>query len=221
MANRTAKGPPTPPGHKWCRECEAIKPHAEFYPHKLTKDGLNTYCKPCDVAKAKAYTEAHGGSAARWANNKAKMAAQHKAYVARKVAEDPQWRARRMREHYAKSPSSRAKRDAHARKWAKENPEARRMISLLCAHKRKAQKMATDDGTVTAQSVAALMESFGHCCAYCLQPGKMTLDHVVPLSKGGPHSIHNLAPACGSCNSSKYNRGVLVMLGWFAREVVP
>ena len=31
----------------------------------------------------------------------------------------------------------------------------------------------------------------------------MSIDHVVPLSRGGKHEIENLLPACRSCNSSK------------------
>ncbi len=42
-------------------------------------------------------------------------------------------------------------------------------------------------------------------CAYCGKwHEKLTLDHLVPKSKGGPHfSRFNLVPACFSCNSSK------------------
>lgn len=42
-------------------------------------------------------------------------------------------------------------------------------------------------------------------CAYCGKwHEKLTLDHIVPKSKGGPHfAKYNLAPACFSCNSSK------------------
>lgn len=37
-------------------------------------------------------------------------------------------------------------------------------------------------------------------------PGKRdypTMDHVVPISKGGPHVLSNLRTACWSCNSAK------------------
>jgi hypothetical protein len=44
-------------------------------------------------------------------------------------------------------------------------------------------------------------------CAYCGKwHEKLTLDHIVPKSKGGPHySRFNIVPACFSCNSSKSN----------------
>lgn len=42
-------------------------------------------------------------------------------------------------------------------------------------------------------------------CTYCGAPGG-TVDHVVPLSRGGQHAEGNLVPACRSCNSSKADK---------------
>jgi hypothetical protein len=49
---------------------------------------------------------------------------------------------------------------------------------------------------------------FGHCaCAYCGKWNeKLTIDHIVPKSKGGPHFAKwNSAPSCLGCNASKSN----------------
>lgn len=46
-------------------------------------------------------------------------------------------------------------------------------------------------------------------CQYCgLQPGRhvLTLDHVVPVSRGGGWAWSNLVAACPGCNSIKGNR---------------
>jgi 5-methylcytosine-specific restriction endonuclease McrA len=37
----------------------------------------------------------------------------------------------------------------------------------------------------------------------------LTLDHVVPRSRGGPGSLSNLVPACGPCNVAKGDRMIL------------
>jgi 5-methylcytosine-specific restriction endonuclease McrA len=34
----------------------------------------------------------------------------------------------------------------------------------------------------------------------------LTMDHVVPLSKGGPHTKENVVPACRPCNARKKDR---------------
>lgn len=45
-------------------------------------------------------------------------------------------------------------------------------------------------------------------CAYC-PAAATTIDHVIPLSRGGTNFEGNLAPACRSCNSSKCARLVV------------
>jgi len=43
-------------------------------------------------------------------------------------------------------------------------------------------------------------------CLYCESKDGLTLDHVVPKSKGGPNSWTNLATCCMKCNVSKGDR---------------
>ncbi len=45
-----------------------------------------------------------------------------------------------------------------------------------------------------------------HQCVYCGSRRDLTLDHVVPRSKGGNSSWLNLVTACQACNSRKGNR---------------
>jgi hypothetical protein len=41
-------------------------------------------------------------------------------------------------------------------------------------------------------------------CFYCSAPA-VQADHVVPMSRGGTDALHNLVPACSSCNLKKRN----------------
>ena len=46
-------------------------------------------------------------------------------------------------------------------------------------------------------------------CQYCgevLPPGELTLDHVIPRSRGGNSTWENLVACCHSCNRRKGNR---------------
>jgi 5-methylcytosine-specific restriction endonuclease McrA len=48
-----------------------------------------------------------------------------------------------------------------------------------------------------------------HTCQYCLDPQpptKLTLDHIIPSSRGGPNTWENLVAACFSCNNRKGDR---------------
>jgi 5-methylcytosine-specific restriction endonuclease McrA len=42
-----------------------------------------------------------------------------------------------------------------------------------------------------------------HSCVYCGTQKDLTLDHVVPKSKGGKTSWENLVTACRKCNATK------------------
>ena len=46
----------------------------------------------------------------------------------------------------------------------------------------------------------------GHRCAYCGSREQLTLDHVMPKSRGGKDSWQNLVTACMKCNTFKGNR---------------
>lgn len=54
----------------------------------------------------------------------------------------------------------------------------------------------------------------GDLCAFCGEYSdvKMTIDHVVPLSKGGPNTVDNITAACSPCNSSKSNTDLLTFM---------
>jgi 5-methylcytosine-specific restriction endonuclease McrA len=48
-----------------------------------------------------------------------------------------------------------------------------------------------------------------YTCQYCNTPytkHNLTLDHVLPISKGGKTSWTNIVAACGPCNTRKSNR---------------
>jgi len=47
----------------------------------------------------------------------------------------------------------------------------------------------------------------GFACGYCgVQGTGMTMDHIVPKSRGGPSTFENCVACCRSCNSLKGNR---------------
>lgn len=45
-----------------------------------------------------------------------------------------------------------------------------------------------------------------HQCVYCGEKKDLTLDHVIPKSRGGASSWANLTTACKKCNSLKGNK---------------
>lgn len=75
---------------------------------------------------------------------------------------------------------------------------------------RRAGETVRSDGTLDEATVRRLYRSADRC-AYCYRPfdgRQRTLDHVVPLSSGGAHSLRNVVVACLSCNDAKGRRPV-------------
>lgn len=51
-----------------------------------------------------------------------------------------------------------------------------------------------------------LLRRDGHACQYCGATERLTLDHVLPRSRGGPETWENLVAACTRCNNRKGSR---------------
>lgn len=101
---------------------------------------------------------------------------------------------------------NRQKAIADALAWQREYPEANR---LKCC-KRRALKYANtppEEMLIYEEWMTILAEAAGHC-SYCGREDKLTLDHIVPLSRGGKHSKDNVVPACSHCNFSKGTKTV-------------
>jgi 5-methylcytosine-specific restriction endonuclease McrA len=52
----------------------------------------------------------------------------------------------------------------------------------------------------------ALFARDGWRCVYCGSSGRLTLDHVVPRSRGGDSVWENVVTSCAPCNMRKGNR---------------
>ena len=59
------------------------------------------------------------------------------------------------------------------------------------------------DFSLTSDEWNKAVEAFDYKCAYCLNIGKLTYDHFIPFSKGGPFTKDNILPCCSNCNSRK------------------
>lgn len=60
-----------------------------------------------------------------------------------------------------------------------------------------------------------IFERDAYRCINCGAHKNLTIDHIVPVSKGGGNEIRNLQTLCKSCNSSK---GVKDMLEWLETQ---
>lgn len=99
------------------------------------------------------------------------------------------------------------RRSMNERPWVRQAQKERRI-----AHK----KLAPGRG-ISAKEWRDVLEQHGGRCAYCGRKRKLTMDHVVPLSRGGAHDVDNVVAACDTCNKSKNDTSLVVWLATRAR----
>lgn len=108
----------------------------------------------------------------------------------------------KSREWFAKNPEYRSE-------WNTNNAERK----LADVHRRRAIKMDVDADLIDRRAV---FERDNNACQLCGDPMDMskktphplapTIDHIVPISRGGTHTMDNIQSAHFHCNISKGNR---------------
>lgn len=88
----------------------------------------------------------------------------------------------------------------HRRDWGRRNYRKNRDREILKVHLRQRFQ---GNGDLTQDEWDDVVYLFDYRCAYCSRKGKLTLDHVIPISRGGEHTKSNVVPACPECNFSK------------------
>lgn len=131
---------------------------------------------------------------------------------------DPE-RARERGRAYAAAHSQEAVERAAA--WSTAHPERRKEIAanwhaqdvwaaaraFVSRSADRAARFGLGRGSLTKEIIARL-----HLlpCGYCGVMPAMGVDHVIPMSRGGPNALDNLVAACWPCNSRKRARLVVV-----------
>lgn len=106
-----------------------------------------------------------------------------------------------FREFYAANPE---KMREKKRRWKAKHPEK----ILERKRNRRALKKG-NGGKITTKEWRDLLDKYDHRCLRCGRNDvKLTIDHVLPLIKGGPNIIENAQPLCHSCNAWKKDKHI-------------
>lgn len=171
---------------KTCSKCGESKPHSEFHKRSRAKDGLAVWCKPCTSAYSAQHYQA----------NREKVLARS---AARFEADRDAWNAR-SRAWFA---ANRERALANGAAWREDH----RSYFTERAAIRRAILNGAD---VSDADLDALWTGLCGICGEQIDrelayPDHMSksLDHIVPLSKGGAHAQENLQWAHLICNIRK------------------
>jgi len=176
---------------KVCTKCKR-EMALDMFSKRNSKNGLSSWCKKCNNENAKKYHE----------GNKEKIAKLQKKYyeenkdkigiVTKKYREQNKEKISIKRERY---------KEKHKDVKKKYKIENRDKFSIW-SQKRRAKKLLLPH-TFTLEQWVQCKNYFSNRCCYCGQEVELTMEHLVPVAKGGGYSQQNIVPACGSCNSSK------------------
>lgn len=95
-------------------------------------------------------------------------------------------------------------------KYRSENKESWNAYHRVSQFNRVSKIKAVSDGTVTKEFAKSVYDT--EVCYWCksfIDRPNRTMEHLIELSAGGPHSASNIVMACRSCNSSRFNKGVI------------
>lgn len=93
------------------------------------------------------------------------------------------------------------------KQWIENNYEQHLQNARVASSLQRARKR-NSIGSFTKTQWLKLCERANNICLKCGLTAKLTVDHVVPLSKGGNNFIENLQPLCKPCNSSKNKKEI-------------
>lgn len=171
-------------GLKECSRCHIALLSTAFGKDSYTPDGLKTWCKVCNAAYQRQYYRERG------------MVEYHQAY---RHTYPERSRKAQLKYYYANRRRLLATNQKHAQRWRRRHPGR----ILRSNQERRARSYGSRDGTLTMEARQHLYNSWTGICPRCHRQAVPTLDHIIPLSKGGKHSLTNVQLLCRACNSSK------------------
>ena len=107
------------------------------------------------------------------------------------------------RDHLLHQTRLRYYKDIEKRREYNQRPDIKEKHRQYCANRRARKMNAPVYKIINRTSVINRDNSTCYLCGKSCYGRDCTLDHVVPLSKGGHHAEYNLRVACQSCNSKK------------------
>lgn len=134
---------------------------------------------------------------ARWkAENRGQRLSRAREYERRRNREHPEEAQVRRKRWLARHPEY--------RREYQRRPEVR-LYKRLWQHKRRALL----GGKVNVGSYRFVVQRDHSACQYCsleLKPREITIDHILPVSRGGTNDIENLCVSCLPCNLRKFTK---------------
>jgi hypothetical protein len=177
--------------YKTCSRCKHSQALESFRNTKQSLDGKTYYCKTCLNREYQEYRK----------RVPRVLSEESKAKNRMRSSQIPvEIRAKKQAAWYEKN---KQKVLDSSRAYHAKNPGAR--VNQINAY--RTRKLNNGVFLVTHLEIQKLRMK---PCYYCGVKKSGTIDHVMPISLGGRHSIGNIVPACKFCNSKKQSKLLIV-----------
>lgn len=173
---------------KTCSKCHESKHVDDFGKDASKSDGRTSFCRACKAQSNLTYRT----------ENRSAYLLSKRLSRQRNLQSDLEYK----RQRYA---DNRQELIEYQAEYARRNPLKRAKIRSAYRARKLAQVFFVSD-----KEIQAIRNS---CCYACGTRERIQIDHIIPLSRGGRHSIGNLMPLCHSCNASKNAR---LLIEWKA-----
>lgn len=176
--------------HKTCSKCLRELTVVNFQRRTRSRDGLMSQCRDCVNQRIR--------------DNYRRDPATKIAKTRQYHLDHPEWSRQTLAEWHRENRDRRAQR---VKDRLVEDPEFlkyRRDLTARRERQRRAEKIASEFETISASQYDMIFMQHQKKCWICeVELDRPVWDHYQPLSKGGPHVVGNLRPACGPCNLRK------------------
>lgn len=192
---------------KQCSKCKVERESSLFSKDSARPDGLTSWCKVCRRTHYLANKDRVAEQMRKYSSeNKDRLrvnAARHYEKNKEKVLQ------RSMLRYYSNLDKIQAQHRESHKKYAALHPER----NLVRRQKRRAR---LKNNGIFAITNTELKKLYSLPCFYCNEKGG-SLDHVIPIARGGTHGLGNVVPACMPCNNSK---GPKTIMEWRMRRTM-
>ena len=193
---------------KVCNKCKVEKSLKDFRLKKVRGTYKpNSVCKACESEQKKEHYLINKSSILNRRKEKRvtpEAKEKRKKYLSKYLEENKKEIKEKLQKYYKENREQLLKKASECKK-TKDG----KISSRASSSKRRNASLDNADGTITKHSLDTLLQIQNNQCFYCkkdlslLTDREVHLDHYIPLSKGGAHSITNVVWSCSSCNLQK------------------
>ena len=178
-------------GKKYCSQCLTVKDLSDFKKVGTDAAGNVRYSGECKKCAKKRSADYYLKNAERIKANTDKY---HKENLAKYVEYSNRYAER--------NPEKRREQRKRAYARYAKTERGKMIIKLHNEVYSRSAKL----GDLTAAQWQSILELFDFKCAYCGSKDKLSMEHLLPVSKGGALTKANIIVACQHCNSSRGNK---------------